>query len=83
MKWKMVPVEPTREMLDAGQNQQWAGEGADDIYAAMLAAAPEFEPDDKMVERASRCFQMTLYAQLGSTPADAVRAALKALFGGK
>jgi len=41
--WKVVPVEPTDDMVDAGQS---AKRGADDedrvcnIYHAMLAAAP-------------------------------------------
>ena len=44
MKWKLVPVEPTPEMVDAA----WDSKGADyvyihsasDAYSAMLEAAP-------------------------------------------
>ena len=35
--WKLVPVEPTREMIDEGFKK---GTGARHVYAAMLAAAP-------------------------------------------
>jgi hypothetical protein len=41
--WKLVPVEPTPEMLEAGlsaQNEAWNVHYTH-IYAAMLAAAPE------------------------------------------
>ena len=37
--WKLVPIEPTEEMIDAG----WIDKedvDPDDIYGAMLAAAP-------------------------------------------
>lgn len=40
--WKLVPVEPTRKMLDAGSDagngHDW--EGPDAVYPAMLAVAP-------------------------------------------
>lgn len=39
--WKLAPVEPTQEMVDAGDAvQDWPAFGLDDIYRAMLAAAP-------------------------------------------
>ena len=45
--WRLVPVEPTAEMLDAGRDTPLAGEEDADapedykaVYAAMLAAAP-------------------------------------------
>lgn len=38
MEYKLVPVEPTREMIEAAQRTQ---EGfVDDVYKALLAAAP-------------------------------------------
>lgn len=41
--WKLVPAEPTQEMVDAGDAvQDWPAFGLDDIYLAMLAAAPEY-----------------------------------------
>jgi len=42
--WKLVPVEPTREMLHAGfQEMNTPGNlpQADDVFAAMLAASPQ------------------------------------------
>jgi hypothetical protein len=39
-EWKMVPVEPTEEMWQAGRSQLIAGEGAIDVWQAMLSAAP-------------------------------------------
>ena len=42
--WKLVPTEPTKEMLEAGQTEWLDSAGADpsfDVYRAMLAAAPE------------------------------------------
>ena len=47
-QWKLVPVEPTDEMVEAG----WIdteGVDPDDIYGSMLAAAPE--PPAEVVER--------------------------------
>ena len=38
--WKLVPVEPTDEMLEAGAS--WVSAGA--VYTAMCAAAPELPP---------------------------------------
>lgn len=40
MKWQLVPVEPTDEMLDA---VSWPGI-ANFTYSAMLEAAPQPEP---------------------------------------
>jgi len=36
--WVVVPVEPTKEMMQAGYNE--AGGRAIDTWAAMIAAAP-------------------------------------------
>lgn len=45
--WRLVPVEPTAEMVQAGRNEPLAGEADEDapedyraVYRAMLAAAP-------------------------------------------
>ena len=37
--WKLVPIEPTREMLAAGDQKTWVLPSLD-CYTAMLAAAP-------------------------------------------
>ena len=48
--WKLVPIEPTHEMLDAGEDTfvpTYTGTPASapiDVYRAMLAAAPEAKP---------------------------------------
>lgn len=49
-KWKLVPIEPTEEMIQAGINTPCANTGDDsvdepqdyrNVYGAMLNAAPE------------------------------------------
>lgn len=40
IEWKLVPVEPTAEMLRCGQYQD---DGVEGTYARMLAAAPPAE----------------------------------------
>ena len=43
--WKLVPIEPTSEMLDKGSDQSFGYVSiALDVWAAMLAAAPEAKP---------------------------------------
>lgn len=43
--WKIVPVEPTSEMLDKGSDQSYGYVSiALDVWVAMLAAAPETKP---------------------------------------
>ena len=43
--WKLVPIEPTFEMLDKGLDQSFGYVGvARDVWAAMLAVAPEAKP---------------------------------------
>lgn len=48
--WKLVPIEPTHEMLDAGEDTYiptYTGTSVSepiDVYRAMLAAAPEAKP---------------------------------------
>ena len=43
--WKLVPIEPTFEMLDKGLDQSFGYVGvAREVWAAMLAAAPEAKP---------------------------------------
>ena len=72
-KWKMVPSSLTPEMWAAGARTK----GLEASYEAMLAAAPAFEPDDAMVERARYAYE----ANIGYY--SAMRAALKAAFGGE
>lgn len=41
--WRLVPVEPTEEMIAAVENySEWASRGPEDVYPAMLAAAPRY-----------------------------------------
>ena len=53
--WKLVPIEPTHEMMrsaqkadhDHGDHEEWLeydGEDVKRVYRAMLAAAPEAKP---------------------------------------
>jgi hypothetical protein len=48
--WKLVPIEPTYEMLEAGEGAlvptytDTPVSVPDDVYRAMLAAAPEAKP---------------------------------------
>ena len=49
--WKIVPVEPTKEMRDAGDLEQSAQQdrneyGGGPIYRAMLASSPDPLADD-------------------------------------
>ena len=45
--WKIVPVEPTFEMLDRGSDQSYGYVSiALDVWVAMLAAAPSQEKDN-------------------------------------
>ena len=60
MKWKLVPVEPTREMLVAAckldlsymPDHGSADRGA--VYDSMLAASPSAADDAELVERLAR-----------------------------
>ncbi len=56
MKWKLVPVEPTDEMLTAGECTYWHCGGmsepvcfGDGQYEKILAAAPDPTQDDALV----------------------------------
>ena len=58
-KWKLVPVEPTPEMLDAGHRAAWQSvpslfdrDDVANVYRAMLAAAPQPPKlsDDRILE---------------------------------
>jgi hypothetical protein len=43
-QWKLVPAEPTTEMIDAGINNYWnnqSGPNFEQMWQAMLAAAPQ------------------------------------------
>ncbi len=53
-KWKLVPVEPTPEMLDAGHRAAWQSvpslfdrDDVANVYRAMLAAAPAARLEDQ------------------------------------
>jgi len=48
MKYKLVPIEPTQEMLDAASVDDWyssKGTVWRDVYLAMLEAAPQVEQE--------------------------------------
>jgi len=55
-KWKMVPVEPTPEMLTALYLDSDEHGFARADYALMLAAAPKWEPSDEDMKRAVATF---------------------------
>lgn len=81
-KWKMVPEELTPEQQDAVRDwskrkygQGIGSDAASGCHATILSAAPAFEPDDAMVERALETF-----CCVGPTDKHAMRAALKAAF---
>jgi len=40
-KWKLVPVEPTPEIREVIRNEQCVYQSEDDLYRAMLEAAPQ------------------------------------------
>ena len=44
-KWRLVPVEPTRDMVIAGTHQRFRDsyDAEEDCYRAMIAAAPQLE----------------------------------------
>lgn len=39
--WKLVPVEPTKEMISVIINRNEVYESAEELYAALIAAAPQ------------------------------------------
>ncbi len=58
--WKLVPVEPTEEMVGAV-----AGARIEFIWSYVLAAAPT--PDDAAIERVARALFSSVCEQTGST----------------
>ena len=58
MKWKLVPEEPTHEMLVVDiETSEFVGiEDAGNLYRAMLAAAPQPE-HDRMTKEEAQAFQ--------------------------
>lgn len=77
-KWRVVPAEPTPEILTI--SRRWTGHtdaASKLLWGEFLSAAPAFEPDDAMVERARYAYE----ANIGYY--SAMRAALKAAFGGE
>jgi hypothetical protein len=87
--WKLVPVEPTEEMLDAPWNHEenTAGAGLDcckAIYQLMLSASPTPpEPDEGMIKIARDDWYNGLDRHIGTDPFLAFdagyRAAVKAI----
>ncbi len=51
-KWRLVPVEPTRDMVIAGTHQRFRDsyDAEEDCYRAMIAAAPQQEALAKINE---------------------------------
>lgn len=83
MKWKIVPVEPTPEMLAATADMDGATRGIQDrrCYKAAIAAAPPYVVTDEDVEAAaaSHVVARTAAAQDGNYSLyHGVRAALEA-----
>lgn len=52
-EWKLVPVEPTDEMRDAGWRTRYEGHPLAHIYRAMISAAPT-PPDSGAGEGSGR-----------------------------
>ncbi len=77
-RWKMVPVEPTPEMLTALYLDSDEHGFARADYALMLAAAPDWKPSEEDVERAIAAF----YAHGVQEMRTATRAAILAAVGG-
>lgn len=73
--WRVVPAVLTRRMIDAVPLGSMMH--PQQKFDRMLSAAPAFEPDDAMVERARYAYE----ANIGYY--SAMRAALKAAFGGE
>lgn len=52
--WKLVPVEPTEDMIEAAESDRaYYGSRFGNAYRAMLAAAPQPEADDLEIKNAS------------------------------
>lgn len=67
-QYKLVPVEPTREMIEAAfgainYTMPEPSEDAGRVYAAMLSAAPS--PDGEEVERVAKVLQEGLWYRCG------------------
>lgn len=87
--FKLVPVEPTAEMINAGQDQEFTV----DVYAAMLASAPTPpQPiyDDSSIrgwEVGSKLFRQRLdahkYITSGQSHADGNGSKLEPLYRAK
>ena len=66
MKWQLVPVEPTPEMIDA-----WNNDDSDEFrhaYHVMLEAAPQPEPlSDDRIDEICDCVERSnvLFSQSG------------------
>lgn len=55
MKWKLVPVEPTPEMVDHGQGYiDCDGKKAEVVFRSMCVKAPAPLDDAELVERVAR-----------------------------
>lgn len=89
-KWKIVPVDPTEEMINAGENKdrpaaEYSGysmEYADceRHYAAMLAASPKASEDEALVENVAEAIWKCKYGPGNRMAAERIaRAVLKML----
>ena len=63
-QWKLVPVEPTREMIEAAfgainYTMPEPSEDAGRVYSAMLSAAPSPDGEEDEVERVARAICAT------------------------
>lgn len=68
-KYKLVPIEPTQEMIDEGRT---AGTHPRERYKAMLAAAPTVEPVGFCEDTALSLAERTLSSEVGEQLAEDV-----------
>ncbi|MDH1299716.1 hypothetical protein [Achromobacter sp. GD03932] len=90
--WKLVPIEPTEEMLVALGGMGWMVQQKPESYAAMLAAAPEapsitvsLDPDPRGVSvgvwQGSHCIYNGAHAIPSSAPDAPLASMARAIFG--
>lgn len=83
MRWKLVPVEPTEEMLDACDFVSGSWDDHEDVYSTAVAAAPKASQDEELVEKVAKAIMFDAESRGGISPMNAARAVLKMLEGGE
>lgn len=76
-KYKLVPVEPTEEMVDAAEDYMEFIDTTGEVWDAMLAAAPPASQDEELVSRLAAV--LTAIDPETDHMRDAARAVLKML----